>query len=252
MRQLVFLCSGLLLVLASGCKNEDTSDSTEASKALPTSDSTSGKTGLKSSTNTTAKLYEESLGKAPCSLLTPAMVSVVAQVPSEELEKVSVRGFCSYEWSSGRGGKAEIGYIKVYKSANEAKTNFDSLHKGTSAAELKAGMAAIKTAGASAELTNDKKDKVELTTNTLANSLPTGFSYEAVSGIGDAASYETTRGETVLANTKVISYANKIDVVTGNLSFGVTFSLNSEFGKDEMFKEQVVALGKAVFNGLGK
>ena len=46
-----------------------------------------------------------------------------------------------------------------------------------------------------------------------------------------------------------MSYANKLTVLTGNLSFDVTFVLD---GDAKMYKDENVALARAVLDGLPK
>jgi hypothetical protein len=71
-----------------------------------------------------------------------------------------------------------------------------------------------------------------------------------VAGLGDMAAYETTRHETKIGDRSFVSYANKLDVLTGNLTFDVSFALDGNGSDAKMYRDEAVGLARAVLDGL--
>ena len=75
-----------------------------------------------------------------------------------------------------------------------------------------------------------------------------GITFESVDAVGDAAAYETTKHTNKIANTIIVNYANKIDVLTGDLRFSLSFERHD--GHDgQMYKAEAIALAQAVLSG---
>ncbi|MCA9660596.1 MAG: hypothetical protein KC486_19805 [Myxococcales bacterium] len=201
-----------------------------------------------------AKIFDEELRKKPCELLTKAMVAKVAGVGEDALEVREISGMCLYEWEAGN---ASLGFVRVKKSAEMAATYFANAHMDMSGEEVAAAFDKIGDE-AKKKLEEDAEDgeakaapeHVKPVTKAMGGAFAGGMQFEAVDGLGDAAFYEKTRTETELAGKKFVSYANKLDVLVGNMSFGVTFSLNDEPDAAKMYKDENVALARAVVDAL--
>ena len=207
-----------------------------------------------SPTPSAGKLFGEELRKDPCALLTTEMVASVSKVPAETIEHKKASVLCIFEWE---GGNASIGFITAFKSIESAETRFANAHKSMTGAEVKEAMDKIGE-GAKGELDKaaDKGKKtpsdksVDTVTSGVAKSMGGGIKFEPVEGLGDQAFYDSSRHETVIAKTSIVSYANKLDVLIGNLSFSVSYSLDAPDHQGKMHKEEVIALAKLVLAGL--
>ncbi len=93
-------------------------------------------------------------------------------------------------------------------------------------------------------------EHVDPVIDTMGDSMGGGITFEAVEGLGDSAAYETTRHETEIGDRVLVSYANKLDVLIGNLSFDVTFVLDGDGSDTKMFRDENIALARAVIDGL--
>lgn len=203
-----------------------------------------------------AASYDEALAGDPCALLTPAMVAAVAGVPESQLEQRAMKtgNMCIYSWD---GGNASIAFVKVHDSADKARSRFESEHQSMTGEEVSAAMAEIgkrtkeklEEDAAAGEDVPDP-EQVEPVTGAMAEALDGGISFEPVTGVGDLAAYETTRHETRLGGQVFVSYANKLDVLTGNLTFDITFALDDEPGEAKMYRNEAIALARAVLDGL--
>lgn len=199
-------------------------------------------------------LYDESLTDDPCALLTPAMVASVAGVAVELLEPRQTSGMCIYSWD---GGTANIAFIKTYDDPEKAKSRFENEHRNMTGAEVGAAMAEIgerakerlrEEAAAGEDV--PQAEEVEPVTGVMADALGGGISFEAIEGVGDMAAYETTRHETEFGDQKFVSYANKLDVLSGNLTFDISFARDEEGGEAKMYRNEAIALARAVLDGL--
>jgi hypothetical protein len=247
MRTSTVLFSSLLLAFA--CKSED-------SEKEGTSASTPAAAGEAPAAEGAASggLYDESIREDPCALLTTDMVAKVANKPAAEIEQRNVSAMCLYSWE---GGNAGIAFVKAHKSVERAKVAFENSHKNMSGAEVKAAMDTIGEK-AKENLKEEAKagkkvpgaDAVDPVAGAVAKSMGGGITFEPVDGLGDMAAYETTRHENKIAGMSIVSYANKIDVVTGNLSFDLSFAYDAADRQGTMQKDEAIALAKAVLAGL--
>lgn len=201
-----------------------------------------------------AKVFDKEMSKKPCELMTKAMVAKVAGVGEDAFEVREIAGMCLFEWD---GGNASIGFIRVKKSAEMAATFFANGHKDMSGEEVaaafdKIGAEAKKKLEEDAEKGEAKADPehVKPVTSAMGGALSGGLKFEAVAGLGDAAFYEATRSETEIMGKTIVSYANKLDVLVGNMSFGVTFARNDALGEAKMYKDENIALARAVVDAL--
>lgn len=201
-----------------------------------------------------ASLYAASLKDEPCALLTAEMVAGVAGVAPDQVEQRAMSTMCLYEWD---GGSASIGFIKIHDSATEAMDRFHMEHQSMSGAQVDAAMQEI-AAGAKDQLAEDSAagqdvpdaEHVDTVTDAMSGSMGGGITFEGVPDLGDMAAYETTRHETKIADKVLVSYANKLDTVIGNLTFDVTFTLDGDPTDGQMYKEQNIALVRAVIQAL--
>jgi len=219
----------------------------------PASSSTDA-TASQAASSSSGKIYEEGLRKQPCMLLTADMVAAVVQVPVDQVEQRELSTMCLYEWE---GGNAGILFIETHETADKARTLFENAHKSMTGAEVKSAMQQIGE-GAKEKLAGDEKagqevpdaEHVDTVTDAMSGSMGGGITFEAVTGLGDMAAYETTRHETKIGDRVLVSYANKLDVLTGNLSFDISFAFDNDGGDAQMYQDEAVALARAVLDGL--
>lgn len=203
---------------------------------------------------TTAHVFDEALTEATCDLLTTAMVASVAGVAAEAIEQREISGMCLYSWD---GGNANIAFVKTYESADAARQRFENEHESMTGTEVRATMAEIgdgareklrEDAAAGAEVPDP--EAVQPVVGAMADSMDGGISFEAVPGLGDLAAFETTRHVTSFGGQTFVSYANKLDVLIGNLTFDVSFAFDEDPGEAKMYRDENVALARAVLEGL--
>ncbi len=221
MRRITVVACSLLLSFA--CKSSEKAEPVKApaAKAEPTS----------------VKATEDAkkTSKA-CTMLTAEMVATVAKVPVDELKLQAGTDRCLYKWRKGTAG---IGFIKTAKSAADARAQFENDHKNMTAAEVGAAMD---------KLAGEAKKGEEVAAG-ATKSMGGGITFESVDAVGDAAAYETTKHTNKIANAVIVNYANKIDVLTGDLRFSLSFKRHE--GHDgQMYKAEAIALAQAVLSGL--
>ena len=144
--------------------------------------------------------------------------------------------------------------IETYETAEEAITRFERSHKSMTGAQVQDAMGEIGKAaeekleeGAKADEDLPDPEHVAPVVGAMAASMGGGITFEAIEGLGDLAAFETTRHETrieVLDRT-IVSYANKLDVLTGNLTVDVSFSIDGN-------RDECIAVARAVLDGLPK
>jgi hypothetical protein len=234
---------GCALILCVACKSEDKAKPSGDTPA-PTGDTTENSDSPEASTG---KMFSKETLKRPCELLTTEAVASVSKVAADKIEQRASNSSCRYEW---KGGNSDLSFIDAHKSVKSAKALFSASHKNMTGAEVKEVMdklgaeAKAPSAGKGEEKHWDKS--VDVATAGVAKSMAGGLTYEAVEGVGDLAAYQTTRHKTVIGDISIVSYANTLDVVTGNLSFSLTYSLDQPDRQGKMHKEEAIALAKLV------
>ncbi len=242
-----FLLGSALLasvISASACKGDGEKSSAEGAVIAK---------GGEGSSQASGKLYEKGMGKKACEMLTPEMVAKIAKVPVGQIEQQAVSSFCLYSWD---GGKASMMHVRVYKDLDQASSRFANAYSNKSGAEISKQVAAMgDVAAAKAVAGKDvassaKGQTAKVVTSALTNSMASGMTYDSVPNLGDAAMYETTRHATTVAKTDVVSYANQMQLLTGNLKFSLSYSLNAKDGQGAMYKDEAIALTKLVLEQL--
>ena len=221
-------------------------------------DATSADSATSSAPVSAAKLYDEDLKEEPCTLLTAKMVAAVAGVPADQVEQREISRMCLYSWEGGNTG---IAFIEVYETAEKAIARFERSHQSMTGAQVQAAMSEIGKA-AEEKLAEDAKagedvpspDHVAPVVGAMAASMGGGITFEAIEGLGDRAAFETTRHETKIEilDRTIVSYANKIDVLTGNLGFDISYSLDTNGGEAKILRDECIAVARAVLDGLPK
>ncbi len=161
---------------------------------------------------------------------------------------------CIYSWE---GGKANIAFVRVFDDAEKAGVRFANAHKNMSGAEVKEAMQQI---GEQAKRNLDQKaeageevpdkNQVDTVVGGMGSSMGGGIQFEVVEGLGDQAAFDVTRHETKIGDQVLVSHANKLDVLIGNLSFTVSYSLDRGPEGSSISKDENVALARAVLAGL--
>jgi hypothetical protein len=229
-----------LIVLLTGC-DAGSSD---------TPSSTTAKTGVidsRHSATPAGRLFEKEITKQSCDLLTIDSVAKVAGAPVSEITQRQMSSMCMYTWESGQ---ASIGHLRASESAEAARDLFENSYANQSGEEVADKMAAI---GAEVEKQKDAgktdadPEHAKAVTSAMGGAFAGGFQYEDVPGLGDAARFETTKTETSFGGKTFVSYANSLHVLTGNLKFTVSFSLD---GEPKMYRDETVALAEATLKSL--
>lgn len=234
---------GCALILCVACKSGDEAKPS-GDKSAPTGVATENSTSPEASTG---KMFSKETLKRPCDLLTTEAVASVSKIAADKIEQRDSNTTCRYEWE---GGNANLSFLKAHKSVESAEGRFAASHKNMTGAEVKEAMDKLG-ADAKAPSAGKGEDKhwdksVDVVTEGVAKSMGGGMTYEAVEGVGDLAAYQTTRHETVIGDMSIVSYANTLDVVTGNLSFSLTYALDAPDRQGKMHKEEAIALAKLV------
>ncbi len=215
---------GCSLLLSFACKSAEKAEPGAAESAKPAMDK--------------AEKVEPKADEVACTMLTAEMVAVVAKVAFEDLNQKSGKSRCLYTW---QGGTAGIGFIKTAKSATDARARFENDHKSMTAAEV----------GAAMDKLTEKAGKGEAVAAGATKSMGAGITFESVDAVGDAAAYETTKHTNKIANAVIENYANRIDVLTGDLRFSLSFKRHAGHA-GKMYKAEAIALAQAVVSGLAK
>ncbi len=243
------LAFGLLLSFA--CNNSD-KEASETGASLAADKAASAETTK--ATPAGGKSFDEALSKTPCALMSVEMVAAVAKVSAEQIERKEIASMCLFSWE---GGAAGLSFVRVYKDLERGRERFGNAHKSMSGDEVKSAMQSVG-AQAKKNLSEDAaKGKkvpaagaVDTVAGGFAKSMGGGITFEPIEGLGDVAFFETTRHATAMAGTEVVSYANKTDVMIGNMSFSVTFAHDAVNHQGTMQKDEGIALAKAVLAAL--
>jgi hypothetical protein len=239
-----------VLLLCTACGEKKADDKAGADESAGVKGAASDE-AAKKDPPAAGNLFTEDDRKDPCKLLTPKMVAEVAEVAHEALQQRTLGGMCVYSW---KGGQASLGFVRVGKTAEERKERFDREHKSMTGEEVKAAMGKV----ADTLATRKKEGKTDVAPKTaktvtkkVGGVFNKGITFEPEEGVGDKAMFETTKTEQNIADTTIISYANKMGVLYRNMSFSVMFS-KKDGPQGKQYRDEVVALGKAVVAGLSQ
>jgi len=193
------------------------------------------------------KLFVKEITKQPCHLLTPDTVAELAGVESSTLEQRNIAGMCLYSWDDGQ---ASLGHLRAHDSVESARRSFENSYRSMSSDEVAKHMEAIneEIEKKKVEGTTDvDPENAKIVTGAIVDSLAGGLQFEDVAGLGDAASFETTRFENQILGKTFVSYSNSLNVLVRNLKFTVSF--NRE-GEPKLYRDENVALAEAVLKKL--
>jgi len=211
---------------------------------------TAVKTGVvneKQAAASAGTLFAKEITKQPCDLLTPNAVAAVAGVDQSALEQNAMASMCLYSWD---GGQAHLSNLRTSKKVEFARERFENSYRNQTGEEVAQGMAKI-----DAELEKQKDEgktevdpqQAKVVTGAMSGMLSGGLQYEDIPGLGDIARFEITRTETQFGGKTFVSYANALNVLTGNLKFTVSFSRD---GEPKLYRDESVALAEAVLEKL--
>lgn len=192
-------------------------------------------------------LFGKEIARQPCDLLTLNAVAAVAGVDSSALEQSAMASMCLYSWD---GGQAHLSNLRTSKKVEFARERFENSYRNQTGEEVAQSMAKI-----DAEIEKQKDEgktevdpqQAKVITGAMSGMLSGGLQYEDIPGLGDIARFEITRTETQFGGKTFVSYANALNVLTGNLKFTVSFSRD---GEPKLYREESVALAEAVLKKL--
>lgn len=201
------LMTASLLVLACNKKSDDTGSSTKGTAVEQALSEANEKSG--------GRLFDETLTKKACEILTAERVGQTFSVPAAELKQMRLMG-CVYTWEGPDDQpkmqlEARFSTIQVHRNEASAKQWFANATKGMSQEEVKQAMA---------EVTSQAKEREEIDTKTKEQAVDKvggalteltgsdGIRFESIDGVGDEARLSLTDGGVWLR--------------TGNLTFVIT------------------------------
>lgn len=198
----------------------------------------------KQPTASAGTLFAKEIVRQPCDLLTP---NAVAGVDPSALEQSAMASMCLYSWE---GGQAHLGNLRTSKKIEFARERFENSYRNQTGEEVVQSMAKI-----DAELEKQKDEgktdvdpqQAKVITGAMSGMLSGGLQYENIPGLGDIARFEITRTETQFGGKTFVSYANALNVLTGNLKFTVSFSHD---GEPKLYRDESIALAAAVLEKL--
>ena len=201
------LCAALF---ALGCDKKDDSGSSAGGPSAPKDSATEALQAANAESG--GRLFDKSLTKKACELLSPERVGETFGIPAAELRPISAMG-CTYRWESKGADEptrldARFSIIQVHANAASAKQWFANATKGMSQKEVKDAMAAVTRATKEREEvdTKAKEKTVDLMGGALGDAAGAGgFQFETVDGVGDEARLALSDGA--------------LWVRTGNLTF---------------------------------
>jgi len=175
------LCTGLI-----ACDTEKKS-ATDAEPASPQGD---GNKASDVASDVGKALFDKSLSKKACEILTAAKVAEAFNVPESELKQLKMMG-CIYTWEKGdQELHARLSISSIAKTEGRAVTWFKNATKGMSQAETKAAMASIKTkAKKDAKVDSKAKKKIVDKMGDAAIGINSngGIQFRDIAGLGDEA-----------------------------------------------------------------
>lgn len=194
------LVPALLLAACGG-----NADSATSSQSSPTSQAASDKPV------TDSVHVDAAIEKNPCELLPAEMVAGLFEVPVADLERESsMSSACAYSWENDDETERLDVTVKVSdvgKDAERTASNFRSVTRGMSGADVDRAMAGIKEKAASEGKldTAGKRKAGDAIAGSASGSA--GIQFEDVAGVGDEARFALTVG------------AGELHVRAGNLYF---------------------------------
>lgn len=201
----------VLFVLGCDRKGDDSGSSAGASSQESSVEQALSAANEKSG----GRIFDASLTKKACELLSPERVGQTFGIPAAELKPISAMG-CTYRWKSKAAAEAmqldaRFSTIQAHADEASAKQWFANATKGMSQEETKEAAAAItRKAKEHEEIDTQAKertlDKVGDALGGLAG--PEGIRFEAVGGVGDEARLDLSDGG--------------LWIRTGNLTFVVS------------------------------
>jgi len=203
--------------------------------------------GDQKTASSSSKLFDRDIRKQVCELLTADMVAEVSGVDPSLLEQLNTAGMCIYSWDEGQ---ASLGHLRTSDTAEWARDSFENSYRNKTGEEVKADMDKIQSEleKKNTEGTTDvDPEKAKTVTGAMSSAFAGGFQYENIDGLGDAASFEVTRTEMAIGGHTIVSYANSLNVLVGNLKFTVGYNLE---GEPQLYRDENAALAKAVIEKL--
>jgi len=240
MRTILMVLSICFLSFLTGCG--DDSSSAEENSAVKT-----GVVKEKPPASSVRTLFEREITKRSCDFLSAEAVARVAGIDSSALEQRSISSMCLYSWE---GGQASLGHLRTSKTVEFARSSFENSYKHQTGEEVAQHMAKIDAEiGKQADegKTDVNPQTAKQVTGAISGMLSGGFQYEDIPGLGDIARFEITRTENQLGGKTFVSYANNLNVLTGNLKFTVSFNRK---GEPKLYRDENVALAEDVLGKL--
>ena len=183
----------------------------------------------------------------PCELLDADSVAAVAGVDVASVEQMEMASMCLYSWE---GGSASMGMIRVSKTVESARSSFENSYRSMSRQEVAEGMAKINEQiekKSEAGETDVDPEAAKTVTGAMAGAFAGGLQFEDIEGLGDLARFETTRSEVKVGTMTIVSYANSMNVLVGNMKFTVTFNRDEEV---RLYRDENIDLARAVLERL--
>lgn len=194
--------------------------------------------------------FDKDTRKDPCALLKAEQVAKAAGVEVAALKNRTIAGMCMYDW--GKDGTAVLGHITVAKTPEAARSQFENAYRSMTGEEIAAQMKVVGEK-AKEKLEADAKeagtkpaadpDAVEPVAGVMGKMLADGFQYEPVEGVGDAAVWDATKRDQVIAGHRIVSYGNELKVLVSNMYFTLQFRAGPG---DQDYREPAIALAKQV------
>ena len=192
-------------------------------------------------------LFGKEITSKPCDILPPDEFAGVAGVDPSALEQRAMASMCLYSWE---GGQASVGLLRVSKTVEAARARFEKSYRNQTREDVAQSMteinAQIKKQVDKGETEVDPQN-AKVVTGAMSDLFSGGMQYEDIPGLGEIARFEVTRTETQYGDQTFVSYANTLNVLTGNLKFTVSFSRD---GEPKLYRDENVALAEAVLRKL--
>jgi hypothetical protein len=250
MRKFALYLGVTILSLCGGCDSNDvpadiqqTAEYVESAHAIANPQVNS----MASAGATVGSMFDESITKLPCALLTAEAVATVAGVTVEALQQQHIAQMCMYSWAHG---SAALVSLRTDSDLDMARMGFEYSYRNQTPEEVKESIDAL---GAEAQRKvaageiDVRPEHVKTLTSAVTENLSQGLQYEDVPDLGDAASLEITQTKTEFEGKMFLSYPNLLAVLVGNLHYSVSFSRD---GEPQIYREETRALARAVLEQL--
>jgi len=244
---LIFMKRIILIVLYVGSLTLLTACGENGNDAEAKAESKPGSANKEQAASSTGKLFDREITKQPCDLLTPDAVAVVAGVEASAIEQRKMASMCLFSWEDGN---ASIGLLRTDKTVEAARKRFENSYANQSGEEVAEAAAQI---NARIEKQKDEgktdvnPEHAKAVTGAFSDRFSEGFQFEDIPGLGDISRFEITKTETELGGKTLVSYANSLNVLTGNLKFTVSFSRD---GEPKLYRDESIALAEAALRSL--